>query len=87
MKQYVYLYNFYELKKKLKKNLIINLINNQFQYITKNIYKLEEQSVNEYLGVLYDDYTNCKEVSIFIDKIMNQNNLYFIVINSDGNMF
>ena len=49
MKQYVYLYNFYELKKKLKKNLIINPINNQFQYIIKNIYKLEKWSVNEYL--------------------------------------
>ena len=71
MKQYVYLYNFDELKKKLKKNWIINPINNPFQYITKNIDKLEEWSVNEYSGVVYDNYTNCKEVSIFIDKIIN----------------
>ena len=69
MKQYVYLYNFYELKKKLK-NLIINLINNQFQYITKNIDKLEKQSVNEYLGIVYDNYIHCKEQLIIRNRIL-----------------
>ena len=56
-------------------NLIINLINKPFQYITKNIDKLEKWSVDEYLWVVYDNYTYCNEVSIFIDKIINQNNL------------
>ncbi len=69
-----------ELKKKLG-----SVINNQ--YIVNNFNKLEEWSGLKYHQILYDNDIDDKSPQIFRNKIMNHSHLYFIVIDSNDNVF
>ena len=82
MHQYVYLY--YS-DKKLEKNEIIKY--NLGRCIRDNNYKLKEWSGCKLGRRLYDSNIDGKDSSIFRKKIMNHNQLYFIVIDSNYNVF
>ena len=49
--------------------------------------KLEEWSGKKYSSVLYDSGVDGRESSIFREKVKNHNQLYFIVIDSNDNVF
>ena len=57
------------------------------RYVTENISKLEEWSCKKYSTVLYDSDNDGKDSSIFREKILNHSHLYFIVIDSNDNVF
>ena len=62
-----------------------NVINNE--YITNNIQTLETWSGHQVNTVLYDSDIDGKDSQIFRNKTMNHQHLYFIVIDSDNNVF
>ena len=55
--------------------------------IKENISKLEEWSGLKYRQVLYDSDVDGQSSQIFQDKIINHSHLYFIVIDSNINVF
>ena len=55
--------------------------------IKNNMAQLEAWSGQKYSEVLYDSDIDGKDSSIFRNKIMNHNQLYFIVIDSKNNVF
>jgi len=57
------------------------------EYIIKNINKLEEWSGFKYKEVLYDSNEYDKSNEIIINKTINHSYLYFIIIDSDNNIF
>ena len=83
MHQYVY---WYHPDKELEENEVIKdiLFN---KYIVNNIPKLEEWSGKKYSSVLYDSDIDGKDSSIFRNKILNHNQLCFIAIDSNDNVF
>ena len=83
MHQYVY---WYHPDKELEENEVIKPIN-AYKYVVNNIPKLEEWSGKKYSSVLYDSDIDGKDSSIFRNKIMNHNQLYFIAIDSNDNVF
>ena len=58
-----------------------------FSFIKNNIPKLEDWSGLKFKEVLYDSEVDGKSDEIFRDKIINHSHLYFIVIDSDENVF
>ena len=60
---------------------------NAYKYVVDNIPKLEEWCGKKYSSVLYDSDIDGKDSSIFRKKIMNHNQLYFIAIDSNDNVF
>ena len=52
-----------------------------------NLKTLETWSGKKYSEVLYDSDIDGKDSSIFRNKIMNHNQLYFIIIDSNDNVF
>ena len=78
-----------ELRKKKeeqrKQEELKNKINNEF--IVNNFNKLEEWSGLNYKEVIYDSEKDGKSDQTFRNKIMNHSHLYFIVIDSDNNVF
>ena len=82
MHQYVY---WYHPDKELEENEVIKPIN-AYKYVVNNIPKLEEWSGRKYSTVLYDSDIDGKDSSIFREKIMNHNQLYFIAIDSNDNV-
>ena len=83
MHQYVY---WYHPDKELEENEVIKPIN-AYKYVVNNIPKLEEWSGKKYSSVLYDSDIDGKDCSIFRNKIMNHNQLCFIAIDSNDNVF
>ena len=83
MYQYIY---WYHPDKELEENEIIKSIN-AYKYVVNNISQLEEWSGLKDSTVLYDSDIDGKESSIFRKKIMKQSKLYFIVIDSNDNVF
>ena len=83
MHQYVY---WYHPDKELEENEVIKPIN-AYKYVVNNIPKLEEWSGKKYSSVLYDSDIDGKDSSIFRNKILNHNQLYFIAIDSHDNVF
>ena len=57
------------------------------KYVTENICKLEEWSGKKFSSIIYDSERDGTDCSIFREKIMNQSKLYFIVIDSNDNVF
>ena len=55
--------------------------------IKNNMTQLEEWSGKKYSEVLYDSDIDGKDSSIFIKKIINHKHLYFIIIDSNDNVF
>ena len=86
MKQYVYWYSNDELRKNLKSNEIMKPVN-PYKYVVNNIDKLEEWSGRKYSSVLFDSEVDGKDSSIFRSKVLHQSHLYFIIIDSDNNVF
>ena len=60
-------------------------MNNSF--VKNNITTLEDWSGLKYKQVLYDSDVDGKSSEIFKNKIINHSHLYFIVIDSDENVF
>ena len=60
-------------------------INNE--YIEENIEILEEWSERQVDNILYDSDRDGKDSQTFRNKIMNHQHLYFIIIDSDNNVF
>ena len=83
MHQYVY---WYHPDKELEENEVIKPIN-AYKYVVNNIPKLEEWSGKKYSSVLYDSDIDGKDSSIFRNKILNHNQLCFIAIDSNDNVF
>ena len=75
-----------DLRKNLKKNEIIKL-GDPYRYVINNLKTLETWSGKKYSEVLYDSDIDGKDSSIFRNKIMNHNQLYFIIIDSNDNVF
>ena len=57
------------------------------KYVFNNMNKLEEWSGKKYSSVLYDSDIDGKDSSIFRNKILNHNQLCFIAIDSNDNVF
>ena len=57
------------------------------EYILNNIIKLKELSWYKYRDNIYDNYVDNKDNEIFINRIMNQIYLYFIIVDEDHNVF
>ena len=64
-----------------KRNKIYN------EYNLNNIIKLKELSLYKYRDNIYDNYVDNKDNEIFINKIMNQIYLYFIIVDEYHNIF
>ena len=62
-------------------------INETYRYVVNNMNKLEEWCGKKYSSVLYDSDIDGKDSSIFRNKILNHNQLYFIAIDSNDNVF
>jgi hypothetical protein len=86
MYQYIYWFKDVELMKNKKDNEIFKPIN-AYKYVVNNIPILEEWSGLEYHQILYDSDVDGKQSSTFKDKILNHQHLYFIVIDSNDNVF
>ena len=78
-----------DIKEGLENKKISKKLNNRGnnEYVYKHIKTLEEWSGQQVNNVLYDSDIDGKGSEIFRDKILNHNHLYFIVIDSNGNMF
>ena len=71
-----------EIEEQIKKrNKIYN------EYNLNNIIKLKELSWYKYRDNIYDNYVDNKDNEIFINRIMNQIYLYFIIVDEDHNVF
>ena len=57
------------------------------EYVYNNLKTLETWSEHQVNNVLYDSDIDGKDSSIFRNKIMNHNQLYFIIIDSNNNVF
>ena len=57
------------------------------KYVIDNIPSLESWSGKKYSSVLYDSEIDSKRSSVFRKKIMKHSQLYFIVVDSDNNVF
>ena len=78
-----------DLKKEETVNRILTLRDIELQYnklYSKTKY-LEEQSSNSFNRILYDSEVDGKDDVTFKQKILNQQHLYFITIDSSGNIF
>ena len=60
---------------------------NAYNCIIKNIPTLEEWSGLKYHQILYDSEIDGKSSEIFRKKIINHSHLYFIIIDSNNNVF
>ena len=102
MEYYIYWYNDKEAEKQPQVNEIfkysIRQENNKGkkmrhsievgnEYIDDNIDMLEEWSGLEVGEVLYDSERDGKQSKTFRDKILHHKQMYFIIIDSDGNVF
>ena len=102
MEYYIYWYNDKEAEKQPQVNEIfkysIRQENNKGkkmrhsvevgnEYIDDNIDMLEEWSGLEVGEVLYDSERDGKESKTFRDQILHHKQMYFIIIDSDGNVF
>ena len=56
-------------------------------YVKQNIPTLEDWSGLKYKQILYDSDVDGKSSQIFRNKIINHSHLYFIVIDSNDNVF
>ena len=56
-------------------------------YVLCHIPKLEEWSGKTYDKIIYDSNTDGEDSSVFESKVMDQQYLYFIVVDSDNNVF
>ena len=61
--------------------------NNPSKYVFNNIDKLEEWSGKKYGSILFDSERDGNDSKIFKQKIMNQCQLYFIVIDTEEIVF
>ncbi len=57
------------------------------EHIINNIAILEEYSGYKYKEIIYDSNKDGKSSSIFRNKIINRSHLYFIIIDSNDNVF
>ena len=64
-----------------KRNKIYN------EYNLNNIIKLKELSWYKYRDNIYNNYVDNKDNEIFINRIMNQIYLYFIIVDEYHNVF
>ena len=71
--------------KKKTTNKLNNVINNE--YITNNLETLETWSGHKVNTVIYDSDVDSKNCQTFRNKILNHQHLYFIVIDSNDNVF
>ena len=86
MNHYVYCYSTKILRRQLKENETIKL-GYGYRYIINYIDILEEWSGKLFYYVLYDSERDRKDASIFRKKILNSSLLYFIVIETDNNVY
>ena len=86
MHHYVYWYNAVEVTKELQNNESIKL-GDPYKYVEHNISKLEEWCGYQMNSVLYDSERDGKDGSTFRQKILHHDKLYFIVIDSENNVF
>ena len=85
MFQYIYWFNDDELVKNKKDNEIFK--RDLIKYIVNNIPILEEWCGYKYKEIIYDSFKDGKSSEIFRNKIINHSHLYFIIIDSDNNVF
>ena len=85
--QYIYWYLVDDKLIKNKKDNEIFKPFNAYKYIINNIPILEEWSGLKYKEILYDSNKDDKSSEIFRNKIINHQHLYFIIIDSDNNVF
>ena len=83
MHKYIYMY---DPKRELEENEIMKL-NDPYKFVVANIAKLEEWSGKKYDLRLYDSDRDEKDYNEFNSEILYQTNLYFIVIDSENNVF
>ena len=78
-----------QIKKREEKERLIKIHNQEIyqKYVTENIKTLEEWSGHQMNRVLYDSDKDGKDSSIFREKIINHEHLYFIVFDSNDNVF
>jgi len=78
-----------DIKEGLENKKITKKLNNRGnnEYIYNNLKTLETWSGHQVNTVLYDSDIDGKDSSIFRNKIMNHNQLYFIIIDSNNNVF
>ena len=83
MYQYVYWYN---PNRELEENEVMKpyIFN---KYVLSNISTLEEWSKKKFDKILYDSDRDGIEETTFGSKVLNQKQLYFIVIDSNNNVF
>ena len=82
MHQYIY---WHDVDKMLEANEIVKY--DGLKYIMNNIKVLEKWSGKKYSTILYDSKRDGDSKPVFKDRIMNQSQLYFIVIDSSENVF
>ena len=87
MRQYVYWYSDRILRRYLKDNEVIKLSDAYYKYVVNSIPKVEEWCGCKYNSVLYDSDVDSKEIKTFKERVMNQSHLYFIIVDSDNNVF
>ena len=89
MHQYVYWYSTDELKKNLQSNEIITdyYFNKLERTVLTNITTLEEWSILKYSEVLFDSVIDGKDLKTFRSRVENHKHLYFIVFDSNNNIF
>ena len=80
------MYSTDKLEKNLKDNETIKF-GYPYRYIINNMTQLEEWSGKKYSETLYDSDIDGKDSSIFRNKILHHNQLYFIIIDSNDNVF
>ena len=71
----------------MKENEIKQIEQSYNEYIIKNIPILEEWSGYKYNQIIYDSDKDGKINEIFKNKIINHSHLYFIIIDSNNNVF
>ena len=90
LNSYIYFYNIdNQMRRSLEANESIKdyYYHKMDNHILMNIHKLEEWSGHSYDKVVYDSDIDGKEVEVFRSRVVNHQHLYFIVIDSDNNVF
>ena len=83
--QYIYWFKYAKFLRSKKDNEIFKDIYDR--YVVNNITTLEEWSGLKYHKTLYDSEINGKSSKVFEKKILNHSNYYFIVVDSNNNVF
>ena len=86
MIKYIYWYIDQEVAKNIQPNEIMK-INTPYEYIERHIHDLEAWSGLNYDKVLYDSDNDDKSTAFFSNTITSHQHLYFIVIDSNNNVF